>query len=407
MKTIKAEHHNIATVLSFALIPLSGFATDVYLPSLPAMATSLHVNNAAIQLSLLVFMVSAGISQLFVGSLLDSFGRYRLSNLALLAFALSNFVTALYPDIYVLYGMRIIQGVTVALIVVAKRAYFMDTFSGEKLKHYTSLFSIIWATAPIVAPFIGGYLQASFGWESNFWFMGGFTLLILLLTLIYGGESIKQLHAFEVKAIVNVYGSMLKTKDYSLSLMIIGLNYGMLMVFGMASPFIIEHVYHASPVITGYSALMSGVALMTGGIISKAIIAKPLIKKITVAIGLQLAVALIMIACSTVYLGLYVMMGFVILLHLIAGFIFNNMFSYSLGRFSRNAGIVSGLTGGGLYVITSFFSYGTVSILAVKSQVLLGMAYLVLVLMSVWMFAWFRKASVHIVKEESVVKAAA
>ncbi len=407
MKTIKAEHHNIATVLSFALIPLSGFATDVYLPSLPAMATSLHVNNAAIQLSLLIFMVSAGLSQLFVGSLLDSFGRYRLSNLALLAFALSNFITALYPDIYVLYGMRIIQGITVALIVVAKRAYFMDTFSGEKLKHYTSLFSIIWATAPIIAPFIGGYLQASFGWESNFWFMGGFTLLILLLTLIYGGESIKQFHVFEIKSIANVYASMLKTKDYALSLMIIGLNYGMLMVFGMASPFIIEHVYHQSPVFTGYSALMSGVALMTGGIISKAIIGKPLVRKITIAIGLQLGVAVLMIACSNVYQDIYVMMAFVILLHLLAGFIFNNMFAYSLGRFSRNAGIVSGLTGGGLYVITSFFSYGTVSVLAVKSQVLLGIAYLVLVVMSVWMFAWFRRVTTQAAKEEEIVRAAA
>ena len=86
MKAIKEEHRRIVDILSFSLIPLAGFATDIYLPSLPSMTISLHASAAQIQLSLLLFMVSAGVSQLFVGSLLDSFGRYKLSNGALFVF---------------------------------------------------------------------------------------------------------------------------------------------------------------------------------------------------------------------------------------------------------------------------------------------------------------------------------
>jgi len=392
MKRIQEKNRGLVTVLSFALIPLTGFATDVYLPSLPAMAADLHVSSAVIQSTLLVFLVSGGISQLFVGSLLDSFGRYRLSSVALVVFTLASFVIAMTHNIYILYLMRAVHGISVAFIVVAKRAYFLDSFTGDKLHHYTSLFSIIWAVAPIVAPFIGGYLQQAFGWQANFYFLGSFTLLILIMDLIFGGESLKEFQRFEAKPILKVYSSMIRTTDFTIGLVLLALSYSMLMVFGMTSPFIIEHVYHYSPVVTGYGALLSGAALMLGGMISKSILHKPLDRKIPTAIGIQLILAIGMILVSNFYASnIYTLLFFVMLLHMTAGFIFNNIFSYCLGRFSRNAGIVSGLTGGGLFVITSFFSYGIVNTFAIRNQSLLAGAYLTFVLLNGLAFALFQR----------------
>ena len=397
VKTIRDRHRGIATVLSFALIPLSGFATDIYIPSFPAMASGLHVTNAQVQLTLLIFLVSGGVSQFFVGGLLDSYGRYRLSNAALLAFAAASFAIALFPNIYVLYAMRVVHGVAVAFIVVAKRAYFLDSFSGDKLKNYTSLFSIVWATAPIIAPFLGGYLQEAFGWQSNFYFLGGLTLVILGLTLVYGGESAKSLQPFRPGPILRVYRSMIATGDFVLALVINALAYAMLLVFGMTSPFIIEQVFHYSPVVTGYSALLSGVALMTGGIISKSMITRPLDRKVAVAMALQTALAAGMIALFLLAgaglgsAGIYVMLGFVVAIHLLAGFVFNNLFAYALGRFSTNGGIVSGLTGGGNYVITSVFSYGSVALLTIKSPAVLGIAYFTLAVLSGLAFGLFAR----------------
>jgi MFS transporter, DHA1 family, multidrug resistance protein len=392
MRMIKEKNRGIATVLSFALIPLTGLATDVYLPSLPAMAADLHVSSGAIQNTLLVFLVSAGLSQLFVGSLLDSFGRYRITMVALLLFSLASLIIANTHSIYVLFAMRAVHGITVATIVVAKRAYFLDSFEGERLKNYTSLFSIVWATAPIVAPFIGGYLQTALGWHGSFYFLGAFTLVVGALDLLFGGESLKDFRPFKPAEILGTYGSMLKTRDYGMALAIIGLSYSLLMVYGMTSPFIIEHLYHFSPIVTGYSSLLSGVALMTGGIISKSIIHKPLDKKIPVAMGLQVALAVGMFLVSTFYLSnLYTLLIFVMLLNVGAGFIFNNVFSYALGRFHGHGGIVSGLTGGSLFVITSFFSYGSVNALSIKNQSTLAVAYMVFVLLNIIAFMLFQR----------------
>ena len=392
MKAIQEKHRRIVNILSFSLIPLAGFATDIYLPSLPSMTVSLHATASQIQLSLLLFMASAGISQLFVGSLLDSFGRYKLSNSSLFIFSVASFMIGLFPDLHVLYLMRIVQGISAAFVLVARRAYFMDTYSGDQLKHYTSLFSIIWATAPIVAPFLGGYLQKAFGWQSSFYLLGLLPLVILVLTLKYGGESAKDLQPLRLKPLLGVYGSILTTKDFALGLVILGLNYGMVLLFGMASPFIIEHQWHQTPVVTGYCALLSGVAMMMGGIISRSMLRVPLEKKLPIALAIQLASGAFATTISLLGLAnIYVMMSFVILQHGVAGYMFNNLFAFSLGRFSRNAGIVAGMTGGASYIISSFSSYGTVSFLTVTNQTLLAAAYLFLNVCVVIIYSLFRR----------------
>ncbi|QSB25629.1 MFS transporter [Flavobacterium sp. CLA17] len=391
MRVLKENHKGFSTILALALIPLSGFATDIYLPSLPAMANDLHVSAAAVQLSLVLFMFSVGVSQFFIGSILDSFGRYKIGLVSLALFSVTSFVIAVVPNIYVIYAMRIIQGITIALIVVGKRAYFVDLFKDEKLKSYISLFSIIWACAPIMAPFLGGYLQSSFGWRSNFYFLGGLSLVFLVLELIYSGESLKHYHPFKLKSIAETYKGMLKTPDFTLGLIIIGICFGIVVVFSLSSPFIIERVLGHSAITTGYTSLLSGLSLMTGGIIAKVLIKKSLGRKVGIAFGIQILLVLLMIFTSSLLTNIYTLIGFIIGIHIAGGFIFNIIYGYCLTRFSKNAGVASGLTGGVMYMISSIFSYGFANLFKVKSQLLLGVADLSLLVIVTILFVIFNK----------------
>lgn len=404
MRILKENHQGFSTILALALIPLSGFATDIYLPSLPAMAGDLNVSASAVQLSLVLFMFSVGISQFFIGSILDSFGRYKIGLVSLGLFSLTSFVIALVPNIYVIYAMRIIQGITIALIVVGKRAYFVDLFSGEKLKSYISLFSIIWATAPIMAPFLGGYLQSSFGWKSNFYFLGGLSLVFLILELIYSGESLKYYQPFKLKSIAATYKGMLQTADFTLGLLIIGICFGIVIVYSLSSPFIIERVLGYSAITTGYSSLLSGFSLMIGGIIAKSLIKKPLAQKVGTAFGIQIILVLLMIFTASYTSNLYTLIGFIIGIHIAGGFIFNIVYGYCLTRFTKNAGVASGLTGGVMYMISSIFSYGFANLFEVKSQLLLGAADLSLLLIVTVLFMIFNSYRVKSLVLETVKK---
>jgi DHA1 family bicyclomycin/chloramphenicol resistance-like MFS transporter len=391
MKTIKENHFGMHTIMAFALIPLSGFATDIFIPSLPSMANQLHISSSAAQLTILLFMFSGGISQLFVGAILDSFGRFRIGLAALLTFAITSFAIALSVNIYAIYAMRIIQGIAVALIVVSKRAYFVDIYSGDKLKHYVSLFSIIWATAPIVAPFLGGYLQASFGWRSNFYFLGILTVVLAVLEIVYSGESLKTYQPFKSKPIIEAYAEKLKARDFTAGLFILALSYSLLVVYGLVAPFIIEHVFHYSSVITGYCSLLSGIFLLIGGITSKILIKRNLLKKVRSALTIQFVLAIAMIGVTLYTANLFIVLTFSLMIHMVGGFIYNTFLSYCLGRFSKNSGMTSGLVGGGSFLITSVISYSIVNMVLIKSPILLGVSYLGLIGMLGIAFLLFRK----------------
>jgi hypothetical protein len=49
--TLKPKNQAISTILAFALLPLSGFATDIYIPSLPSMAADMHISSIQVQLN--------------------------------------------------------------------------------------------------------------------------------------------------------------------------------------------------------------------------------------------------------------------------------------------------------------------------------------------------------------------
>lgn len=379
---IREKNQGIATVLAFSLLPLSGFATDIYIPSLPSMGGDLHISSIQVQATLTLFLISYGISQLFIGSILDSFGRYRLSLGALGIFILSNLVIALTHNIYLIYGMRIIHGITVATIVVAKRALFVDIYKGEKLKHYLSLFTIIWSAGPILAPFIRGYLQHTFGWRSNFYFLAGVAFAIGILEVFFSGESLQHAAEFHLKKIAHVYLEMISTPSFSLGLFMLSFAYSMVMIYNMTGPFIIEHSLGLTPIVAGDCSLILGLAWMVGGFIGKGTIDKPFYTKLGLNTGLQLLFVIAMILSVPYISNLYAIVFFAFIIHVGAGFTYNNYFTYCLARFPKNAGIAGGLTGGIVYVVLSFITYGIVYFIPAKDERNLSLSYLILIILS-------------------------
>ncbi len=379
IRRVDPENPGFSTWLAFALLPLAGFATDIYIPSMPSMSTSLGVSSIAVQTTLTVFLISYGFSQLFLGSILDSFGRYRIGIVALIIFGIGSFTIAQTDLIWVIYLMRMLQGLTAGAVVVAKRAYFVDIFTGDRLKNYLSMFSIIWSAGPIVAPFLGGYLQAGFGWRSNFYFLGGFAIILAVCEYFFNGESLREYSPFRFKSIAQVYRNMLGTVPFTLGIAAIGLSYSMVMVYNMTGPFIIEHHLMLTPVIAGYCALISGIAWMTGGFIGKGTINVDFKKKLLIGILLQICFAVGMWLSFPAMENIFTLMAFAFAVHVCAGFTFNVYFTFCLTRFPGNAGIASGLTGGVMYMIVSAFSYGVVFAIPAKDQLHLSFSYMLLI----------------------------
>lgn len=396
MKTLKEKNQFIATILAFAVIPMSGLATDIYLPSMPSMAAELHKSETSIQLTLSIFLISYGLTQFFAGSIVDSFGRYRVSMLSLALFVVSFIITATTKDIMVIYAMRILQGILSGFAVVSKRAFFVDVYEGEKRKHYLSIMTIVWSVGPIIAPFIGGYLQKHFGWQSNFYVLAGYSLLLLLLEFIFSGETLKNRNPFHIDFLIKEYNSMFKTKDFFYGMLMCGLSYSIVMFFNLCGSFIIEHKMGYSEVVAGSVSLILGFAWMTGGFLGKALINKTFLPKIRYANFMQIILIILMFATSYFASNIYSLVIFAFLIHVTAGFIFNNYFAYCIGRFPNSAGIAGGLTGGIAFIITSAISYGIVSIIKPEMQLQVAEGYFVLGILGLFILSMIKIRKAHI-----------
>src|SRR3546814_15736265 len=99
---------------------------------------------------------------------------------------------------------------------------------------------------------------------------------------------------------------------------------------------------------------------MVGGIISKMTLNRAFFKRMNVNLTLQLVFVCIMMGSSFYVANLATLVIFAFIIHVGAGFTFNNFFTYCLSRFPKNAGIASGLSGGGNSVFVSLLSNGVV-----------------------------------------------
>lgn len=381
MRRVTDSNRNISAILAFILIPISGFAMDVYVPSFPSMVHDLGTSVSNVRLTMTIFLISYGVSQLFVGSIIDSYGRYKLGLASLAAFIVTNLVIVSTHSIELIFVMRALQGFLISIIMVSKRSLFIDVFEGDKQKHYTSLLSVVWSAAPVIAPFLGGYLQHVFAWRANFYFLAIYAFVMLLLELSYSGETLARTKPFHLGSVVNTYKKMITAPDFAYGIVILGLSYSMAIIFGMSAPFFIENVFHYSPVVTGCAALSSGVALLLGGMLSKSMIARNFMAKLTIANLLQAAFAVAMFATASWFSSIYAIMFFVISLHFLMGFMYNIYFTYCLTRFPENAGVSGGITSGGGYIVTSFFSYLLANTLNIHNQQTFAISYIVLIIL--------------------------
>ncbi len=373
------QRKKLATILAFSSIPLSGFVTDIYLPSFPSMANDLAITEKEVQLTLTCYLLSYGISQLFIGSVLDSIGRYKPRLIALLFIALSSTLIAFTNDILFICLLRIIQGIAISVLVIATRAIFMDIYEEKQRIHYLSYFTVVWSCGPILAPFLGGYLDALFSWHANFYFLSFYALLLFVLDLLISGESIAEKKKFNFKQTLQVYQTMLSNKNFIMGIFILGMSYSIVMIFNIAGPFLIENTFNKNSIVIGYCTLILGFSWMLGGLIGKKRMHLAFKPRITQPIYAQLALVFVLVSASYYIENLYLLMFGLFLIHICSGTLFNNFFTSTMLSFPNNSGTAGGLMGGLTYVITSFTSFVISSSGAINTQFQLSIRYTVLI----------------------------
>src|SRR3954452_21086395 len=234
------------------LAAIGTLATNILLPSLPQMAASLHVSTADVTASITVFLAVFAIGQLAVGPVSDRYGR-RVPVLAgFVVFIAGSLWCGLASDLPNLLIGRVIQAAGACSTSVLSRAIARDLFSGERLARAMALIMIAMAAAPGFSPLLGGALDHTFGWRSEFAFVGIFAAIAAVAYAIVLGETH---HSTRIPlnplAIAKTYLGLSADRRFLVPAATVALIMGGLFAMFSATPRVLIEGLHFTPIQLG------------------------------------------------------------------------------------------------------------------------------------------------------------
>lgn len=158
-----------------AVMALQALAIDAMLPALGQIAAELGVSDPnRRQLVVGIFLLGSGIASLLPGSLADRFGRRPVLLSALALYVVFALACAFAPEFNTLLGLRMLQAVGSAGLMVIPSAIVRDRFSGDRMARMSSTISMVFMIVPILAPSVGQAVLLVAGWR---WIFGFLALL--------------------------------------------------------------------------------------------------------------------------------------------------------------------------------------------------------------------------------------
>jgi len=167
------------------LAALGSLATNLILPAFPSIGAELGASVKDLSATLSTFFVAFALGQLFVGPLLDHFGRTP----RLCVFVVGSAVCAFATNLPQLIVGRVIQALGVCATSVLSHAIARDLFEGAALARALSLVMVAMAAAPGFSPLLGGVFNSFLGWRETFGAVGVLAILLGIHYVSWLGET--------------------------------------------------------------------------------------------------------------------------------------------------------------------------------------------------------------------------
>ncbi|MGL4616330.1 MAG: multidrug effflux MFS transporter [Shewanella sp.] len=173
---------NLLPILMLMVL-LSPLAIDIYLPSMPTMATEFAVSSSEVQSTLVLFLFAMGLGQILIGPLADRYGRRPVALFGIVLYGASSLLAAAALEFHWLQIARVLQGLAACSTSIVVFSAVRDCYTQQEgAKMYSYLNGAI-CVIPALAPTLGGLLAMQFGWRSTFVFM---TLYAMLMMIVVG-----------------------------------------------------------------------------------------------------------------------------------------------------------------------------------------------------------------------------
>ncbi|MEO6844897.1 MAG: multidrug effflux MFS transporter [Ginsengibacter sp.] len=338
------------TIFTLGLLSAMGaFSIDMYLPGFPDIARDLHTTVAHITLSITSFFIGISIGQMIYGPLLDKFGRKKPLFIGLAVYLVASLACAYAPTADALIGIRFLQALGSCAGMVASRALVRDIFPVNENAKIFSLLMLVLAISPIIAPTLGGYMTAIFGWQSIFYILAsiaGVTLILVYFKLPEGRPPEPSL-SLRPRPIINGFWEVAKVPQFYTYAFVGAIASSGLYAYIAGSPFVFMDLYRVSEKQYGWIFAFVAMGLIGASQANTILLRKYSSEQIIrVTLFCQcLAGMSLVLGTWFHFLGLFSTIFLIWVFLSTQGFAFPNSSALCLAPFSKNAGTASALMG--------------------------------------------------------------
>ncbi len=341
--------HAPILVLVTAMLMMQPLSTDLYLASLPSLATVFSVPVSTVQLTLSLFVIGFGGAQLIVGPMSDRFGRRPVLLGGLGLYVMASALCALAETINLLIAARFLQALGCCAAVMVARAIVRDAYAPEHSARVIARASTWISLAPIIGPILGSYLQVSFGWRAAFVALGVFSACVMAACILRLPETNEHKNpaATNLQGLIANYRLVLGSRVFWLHVMPGALSYGGIFMFISGSSFVLIKVLGVPTQWFGFCFGAGVSGYMTGTLVCRRLL-KTISGEQALRIGTTVSMAAGVYFLIATLLGLWhwAMVVLAMFLSMVAhGINFPVTQSGAVAPFAKQAGTAAGLMG--------------------------------------------------------------
>jgi DHA1 family bicyclomycin/chloramphenicol resistance-like MFS transporter len=234
-----------------ALSAFGPISIDFYLPGLPQLTSDFDAPASAGQLTLTACLLGLAVGQLVFGPLTDRFGRRPPLLAGLAVYLLASVACAAAPDIWVLIGLRLVQGLSGSAGIVVARSVVRDLVSGVEAARLFSILMVVIGVAPILAPILGGALLHVTSWRGLFVILAAVDACILAASARWLPETLPPERRRRAGEAGVGFRELLRDRFFLAYSVVMGLAFAAMFSYIAGSTFVLEGIHGVSPQLYG------------------------------------------------------------------------------------------------------------------------------------------------------------
>ena len=138
-------------------------------PALPSIADDFKISQTLASWVMTAYMICGAVMTVIMGRLSDLVGAKKMLMVMMLCFTIGTILAPFSPNIYILLGLRILEGIAVASTPISTKL-IRDGVPKSKFPIGLSIYLSAYSGGMALGAILGPVVAASGGWQDNFYF---------------------------------------------------------------------------------------------------------------------------------------------------------------------------------------------------------------------------------------------